>query len=338
MKRLLSNSTLILLVVFTLFSCGKEPLISEWSQLSADECGPFQYDEPVVVVDFGTSGIQYQFPCFNPDNSDEIAYVKLNGNQCSLVKYNMSSKQETVLIANTFISSQPVWTRSGWIFYTVAPANIVYKVSENGGSITQITQAGWEAINFGVDKVTDNVLIHSNGSNMGNPDYHGIYNVDGVKVDSLRWRFEDIYVGGHCQALDLHHSGYKTYGDVSTPQPAVGICQIWDNNVSFIQSFDNALTGPITVAQNDQYFFYVMYWGGFYRFNKQTLETVRLEDLCTARNIRAMSISDDGRYLLLERVTATKEGGQGVYLIDEQSDIYLYHIQLGGQKKVLAEQ
>ncbi len=337
MKRLLSNSILVLLFVFALFSCGKDHLVSEWSQLSDEECGPFQYDDPVIVVDFGTTGIQYHFPCFNPDNSDEIVYVRANGNQHALVKYNISSKQETVLIENTFISSQPVWTRSGWVFYTVAPANIVYKVSENGGPSTQITQPGWEAINFGVDKVTDNVLIHSNGLNMGDSDYHGIYNVDGIKVDSLRWRFGNIYVGGHCQAIDRHHSGYKMSGDVSTPDPAYGLCQIIGNNVSIVYSFDGAEEGPMTIAQNDRYLFYVMHSKGFYRFDKQTLTNTKLEDLCTARNIRAISISDDGRYLLMERVNATKEGGNGLYIIDEQSDIYLYHIQLGAQKKILAE-
>lgn len=81
-------------------------------------------------------------PCFNPRNQDEIVFVRhlVGGSEDELVKYNLSTKDHQVLFTGA-VYGIPSWGSNGWILVGSSDENI-YKVKENGDSLTQLTTEG----------------------------------------------------------------------------------------------------------------------------------------------------------------------------------------------------
>lgn len=83
----------------------------------------------------------YFYPCLNPSNSDQISYYRRDNSQVWFNGYEIwtvdfCNNERLKLVGNALYGIN--WSKSGWIFYTAIDQNI-YKIKNNGDSLTQIT-------------------------------------------------------------------------------------------------------------------------------------------------------------------------------------------------------
>jgi WD40-like Beta Propeller Repeat len=113
--------------VDTLLSCAVLPC--NW-QCEENPTGPTRYD--------------YTFPCFNPDNSDEITFIRYDtkgifGENFELCVLNLCTG-ELKIIHNKVLGYLD-WSVKNWIIFT-GRNHMLYKIKPNGDSLTQLTFTG----------------------------------------------------------------------------------------------------------------------------------------------------------------------------------------------------
>ena len=109
----------------------EEPVVEEGCDFAVEEC-PFG-------ASFAPVGAEYLFPCFNPSDPNEFLYVKNDfSNSLSIHKYNLLTKQNTLIVANVYPLHQPDWSRTGWIVFSDMDWK-VWKVRDNGTGLQRIT-------------------------------------------------------------------------------------------------------------------------------------------------------------------------------------------------------
>ncbi|HLP96006.1 MAG TPA: hypothetical protein VK168_18315 [Saprospiraceae bacterium] len=98
---------------------------------------------PVDWQEVYSGGIpfDYFYPCLNPNNNDQMVYYRGDNSQIwfsgfQIYRIDFCSNETILLVDNAFYGID--WSKSGWIFYTAVDQNI-YKVKDNGDSLTQIT-------------------------------------------------------------------------------------------------------------------------------------------------------------------------------------------------------
>lgn len=113
-----------------------------------DGCIDFPPSSNLLGYQYQQPEITYNAPCFNPNNSNEIIFVRgyYSTQSNELVKYNMITKNETVLLNSTQICGRPDWGKNGWILLNKGD-NQVWKIKDNGDSLTQLTTQ------FGIDAI-----------------------------------------------------------------------------------------------------------------------------------------------------------------------------------------
>lgn len=141
----------------TLSSCEKEspPIIvepePEWMPDSCDISIPGLYS--AWGVSFGKLYPHYLYPCFNPNNENEVIFredwatvdtivndTTYHQIHTGLVKYNLATKEKQLLYEGA-VGPRPRWSRKGWILL-VLPDTKIYKIKSNGDSLTQLTFEG----------------------------------------------------------------------------------------------------------------------------------------------------------------------------------------------------
>jgi hypothetical protein len=246
--------------------------------------------------------VQNHSPCFNPNNSNEIIYVKEDNGKYQLVKFNTQSKVVSLLLDSTIIVGQPKWGKNGWIVFSKLDLN-VYLIKDNGDSLKQIT---WYFENnypsfLGDDKIFFSVSAETSLGASGNK----IIDWFGNRIDSLK-------------AKDL--GGTFGINDINTNQIiASSICDnksncaikyfdIGTKNYNSVYEFEssgrNAITGIFWHPNNDD-IFYSTYREGLFKVNKNTKEVIKIKCGCDSRSYRYLSISSDGSKIIVERVDAT---------------------------------
>ncbi len=136
-------------------------------------------EEPRLGWNYPLVGNSVLRPCFNPRNPDEIVFVRrLNGSsEDELVKYNLVTKAHQVLFTGA-IWSPPSWGTNGWILIGSSDENI-YKVKENGDSLTQLTTEGGKFFPMW-DPAGDRFACQNIG-----PAQVVFYDAEGLPLDSL---------------------------------------------------------------------------------------------------------------------------------------------------------
>lgn len=135
----------VLACLFIFVSCKKDDPLS-YSGLPRhvdfpkcnDEKIPKSPDSP-IGWEFTSKGASYRFPCFNPNNSDEFVYCVTQSGITNLISYNRQSGEKTILL--TYNLYRPaLWGTNGWILLN--PGNQIWKIRDNGDSLTQLTSVG----------------------------------------------------------------------------------------------------------------------------------------------------------------------------------------------------
>ena len=145
---------LIISLVFT--TCKKEPPMvvdpePEWVPDSCDISIPDLIS--IWGVSFGPIFPYYLYPCYNPNNENEIAFREVwletdtivNDTvfqlaRTGLVKYNLLTQEKQLLYEGP-VGPRPRWSRKDWILLNL-PDLKIHKIKSNGDSLTQLTFEG----------------------------------------------------------------------------------------------------------------------------------------------------------------------------------------------------
>ena len=324
----------LLLFFFGAGACHKNKnptTVSSGYSTPEEDCQDYVFDGGEVFDQYFTTGVQYTMPFFNPNNGDEFVYVKRKS-PMELVKHTISTGEEVVLCNTKFIDGPPQWGKQGWIIFSVL-GNTIWKIREDGSQLTQLSANG---LNY------HSPIFNSEGNlyiQMGTsfPPYIGIFDLDGVLVDSILFQIDGKSIGSLCPNQSDFKNAYYRYAD-NTQDYSFGYCKLNNNSSLDILNEFSLLDGEATTScKNDKYIYYVQHQNGLFRLDLATRKVEKMMNNCRSRYITSMSVSPDGNSILFERVRGkqTEPGGQN---IDEQSEIFLYNVVLRKEKKILCEE
>jgi hypothetical protein len=93
--------------------------------------------------DISRTRYDYSFPCFNPNDSEEFAYLRFDNTSTStnseLWIYNYCNEERKMLYDSVLVSLD--WSIKDWLIFT-ASNQMIYKIKSNGDSLTQLTFSG----------------------------------------------------------------------------------------------------------------------------------------------------------------------------------------------------
>lgn len=292
MKRNLTfffTSGLVALMCFLLQTCKKDNICCK-----EEVCENFPKKEGIGVSIITQKPFQRHAPCFNPNNSDEFIYVKEDNNKYQLIKYNINSKIEIILLDNTVIVGQPKWGSNGWIVFTSNDYQ-VNLLKDDGLNFKKITSVGYFLY---PDWYNDSILSVEFSYNLGVPYFHCRINNIGQILDTIR---NSSFTLGTVNKLN--EEAYLEYRD----NPNI-IFKNANNNLFNLTSFNfngrNRIEGIYWHLNNNDVFFST-YREGLYKINKNTRNNSKIKCGCDSRSYRYLSISPDGKKIIVERVDAT---------------------------------
>ncbi|MBI5541053.1 MAG: hypothetical protein HY951_13390 [Bacteroidia bacterium] len=134
---------LIALISSFIISCKKEQIInSQVHNLQPVEQPDSCYTltppiDPGWGYEYTFDTISYENPCFNPNNSYEIAVLITDKNGKNLYKCNLLTKSKQIIFSGE-IWGVPSWGINDWLIFNL-PGNTMWKIKSNGDSLTQVT-------------------------------------------------------------------------------------------------------------------------------------------------------------------------------------------------------
>jgi len=328
MKKLIKHiltAGLFALLLFTFQTCKKDKICC----LECDKCENFPKKEGIGVSIITHKPLQKHAPCFNPNNGDEFIYMKEESNKYQLIKYNLQSKSEIILLDNTLIVGQPKWGKNGWIVFSKLDLN-VYLMKDNGDSLKQIT---WYFENnypsfLGNDKIFISVGAETSPGASGNK----IIDYFGNRIDSLKASKYNGVIGlNHIDENNLIASefGYNTEYGISIMHSD------FSNNEFIFKSIFNGRNNieGIFWHPNNEDVYFSMVREGLFKVNKNSKNLIKVRNGCDSRSYRYLSISPDGQKILVERVDATDfQNKTGSWT--EEAKIYIMDIDGKNEKNV----
>lgn len=298
-------SFIIISFVF-LASCEKDKQINANAYCAS--CEPCAKIPPSISpIPRQTKGTTFQrlAPCFNPLNGSEFIYLTQDSLfYNSLIKYNLITKKETVILRGQRIVCQPKWGKNGWIVF--AGLNLqIYKVKDNGDSLTQLTSVysntypewfGTDKIFFsvtgGTAKIAGNKIIGLDGTRLDSIKVTELNT--GITYNSINDLNELAGMGGvggvsnvACINLNTKKLIYLTTDVSSNERYPAGVCWHPNNKDIYYATW--------VIAGNNSDFV------GICRLNKNSKENVLIKNSCNSRSYSSLSISPDGKKIIAER-------------------------------------
>ena len=289
-------------------------------------------DAPVPVEEgcysFGVStsplGFQYSYPqylyrepVFNPQNSDEIIYVredKLNQSSTELRKRRISSGTDVPLVSDVW--GIPDWHTNGWILLRRTD-NQIWKIKSDGDSLTQLTFAG---INIGPRwNSTGDKFVYASGN-------------------------QTIVASSVGTPIDTISDFFMYYGDWSPDDTK--LCSVVNtHNGEGLGSYD--LTSGVTsivatvpegefIGQAGWQSSQTIYWvtrKGFYKTDISTLVTIRIRPSCDSRYWWSFQFSGDGQKMIWERADS-RLSGSDLNTIFQENKLFLLNVDGSGETPI----
>lgn len=287
-----------------------------------EKCENFPSPKGFGISKINQIPFQKHAPCFNPNNGNEIIYVKASNNNYQLIKYNLQSKSEIILLDNTVIVGQPKWGKNGWIVFSKLDLN-VYLLKDNGDSLKKVTSyfennhpAFWS-----INKIFISVGAETSPGASGNK----IINLDGNRIDSIKpLDFGGVFGKSHINEFgEMASMGCKNGSNCSVDVLNLNIKHLTQLN-SFAFNGRNNIEG-IYWHPNNEDIFYSTYREGLFKVNKNSKAVSKIKCGCDSRSYRYLSISPDGSKIIVERVDATEyQNNTGSWT--EEGKIYIMDI------------
>lgn len=140
-----ANCLALALLFIFIISCKKETQINSQpinSQPVEQHDSCFTLTPPMETgwgYEYTFDTISYEHPCFNPNNSNEVAVFITDKNGKGLYNCNISTKSKQLIYASE-IWGVPSWSISNWLIFN-RPGNTIWKIKSNGDSLTQVTSS-----------------------------------------------------------------------------------------------------------------------------------------------------------------------------------------------------
>jgi hypothetical protein len=315
--------TLVIILFIGLTSCEKDNQFNaiESHCPACDSCANFIKD---TLGGISREGIELlnerKAPCFNPLNADEFVFVKEqdSSRKTSLVKYNMKTHMETILLDNIFINGQPKWGRNGWIAFVYGSQLCLVKAE--GKEVKKLSP--FASIQY-TEWKNDSIIACQFYANQSNRYYYGEWNIISGKLDTAINKYFNFGV--------INSLGEKAYVEYSgTPNITI------ENKDAAKKLMNNTADGKNEIVSiawhpNNQDIFYSKVVNGIYKISKNPTSESLIKKGCNSRSYNLLSISNDGKKLLVERINATLEN---IKLISYKSDIYIMDIDGRNEEKV----
>ncbi|MBW6484053.1 MAG: hypothetical protein K0B10_13455 [Vicingaceae bacterium] len=231
-----------------------------------DECINFPPSSSPLGYQYQQPEITYNAPCFNPNNPNEIIFVRgyYSTQSNELVKYNLITKNETVLLSSTQIWGHPNWGINGWILLNKGD-NQVWKIKDNGDSLTQLTTQ------FGIDAIwSPNGNEFAYWVQIGSVDYTFFSDINGNVLDTLLYpniAYQAAWSpdGSKIATLGLSYINLNTKQTISVH---TSLNPPYINSVGWLSDSET-----IIWSSND----------GFYKTNINTNTTTRIKTACSSK-------------------------------------------------------
>lgn len=296
---------IIISLVF-LSSCEKDKQINSNAYCaSCEPCAKIPPSISPIPRQTKETSFQRLAPCFNPLNGNEFIYLKQDSLfNTSLVKYNLITKNETVILTGQRIVCQPKWGKNGWILF--AGLNLqIYRVKVNGDSLTQLTSVysntypewlGTDKIFFSVtggsDKIAGNKIIGFDGTRLDSIKVTVMNTV--VIYNSINDLNELAGMGGGGGVSNMAYINlstkkliYLTTDVISNERYPAGVCWHPNNKDIYYATW--------VMGENKSDFI------GICKLNKDSKENILIKNACDSRSYSSLSISPDGKKIIAER-------------------------------------
>lgn len=328
MKIVVPKLIVCILLLFTIFACQKDKQIINSPDNycpACDSCENFPPDSSATGRIVVESYFQRKSPSFNPLNKDEFVYVKeLDSNGTNaLVIYNMATHIEKVVLYNAgILVGLPRWFANGWIVFGNSSLQI-FKVKENGDSLTQLTfiYSNTYPEIYDKDRIIFSVLSGPS-SISGNK----IINFKGDRLDSIsktdipNGSIVKVSVNSNLELAGIYMDNIVTY--IHSTKAYVTILN---------DSANNYVASVCWHPNNDDIYF-SKYSLGIYKVNKNNKLSSLIKKSCNVRYYNYISLSPDGKKILSERVDASLSADKST--ISMKSDIYIMDIDGRNEEKV----
>ncbi len=267
-------------------------------------CEPIVCEQPGGSFHYYDNGqIDYSIPAFNPNNNDEFVALRIiRGNdstleQISLDKVNYVSGIRQTILSHSFLQSNNIsicelsWGSTGWIAFRNCNNNQVYKISENGLGLQQLSIGTGS---FHPSFIYDGTKLFFSGVSAG-------YTVDintGVYLDTI---IEPSSFGLYSVAASFSNNWLITAMDDNKVRIIDGntlllVDEVTPNttisNFSHLNYFDN-----LSINTNQVIF---LCDAGICKLNIVDDSVVLIKESCVNKKIISLSVSPDGTKILYQ--------------------------------------
>lgn len=310
MKKIIS---ITLLCAGLFLSCKKDliPIITqpayndlEYGWIEEEDDTTFQQ---VGLGNLSPLGMQFRYPQFNPSNPNELIFVKqhFQENIHQLIKYNLKTKKQTILVDGMQIDSELSWSSSGWIAFSTLPSHHLYRVREDGSQLTLVSDISMSWLpSWSPD---GNYLYFA--QEFGTPHVRWVrLEVQTNTLDTLIYSISDpnfMYmrtkISSHNKALtsaNINGEGY--YVTINLNAPFIELSPVF--NPALIEN-GNGITDYRCWSPSGDFFFLSFYSvGRIYRIGVATGDIMLVRDRYHGSFTEAIDASPDGKYLAVQRV------------------------------------
>ena len=270
------------------------------------------------------AGNNFKCPSINPNNPNQFVCFKQNysfPSECSIITYDLSTNIENVLFSfpRSMIGNLS-WGKQDWIAFTTGPGTIrVFK--SDGTCDHQIAPSS--SMNFGGGSgpawSPDGAYLFCNGLN--EQPQGTICDTFGTIISTHQisakpsWNSDNIILGGGGTSVIKLNLNTNTYSTITIIQNEV--------------VFDEILS--IEWLPDNRYGVFCKH-RGLYRVDSQSGEVTLMKDRCDMKNYKVLSVSNEGGFILCEKVVSWHTGPAS---IEYRSEIWKMDINGCNEVRVL---
>ena len=257
-------------------------------------CANFPEDTLGGISTISHKDTQRISPCFNPNNPNEFIYIKKLNRLSALIKTNTKTEQEEVLWQGKFITGQPDWGKNNVIIFSASDYQVRLIDLNANNSIKKQTNS---YTHLYPKWYTDTSFICHYSPNLGIPYYLMTGYMGRATFDTLK---NLSFVKGTTSSQGNY--AFLEYAD------ALSISVNSENVIEELPALEdnglNRITGICWPNKSDE-IFYSTYRNGLWKVNVKTKVFTLIKNGCQTRSYRYLSISSDGKKIIVERVDAT---------------------------------
>jgi hypothetical protein len=297
---------LLLIGLFGVLSCKKDK-----TPIPIDpECAPYDFSIDIGMPAYKVERITFSKPCFNPKNNQEFVYYYRNVELglAQVYKYNMQTKQKTLLVDNFSVLGQMKWSSNGWIAMThsfVYNNRKVFIVQDNGENLTQIPSS----------------VPNANDSPFWNASEDRIYWIqNGIEPNPklVSMSLDDV-LNGISSNETIESDQPSSYAAVNANNLVISplfvnnarhFCKanLDDSNLVWqpfysLETFPNWGISSLCFGANNEDFYFSVENLGLYKLNISNQKLTLLITFCERKNYDEFSCSPDGKHLLCRKKT-----------------------------------